>query len=137
MWTHFLLNRIDSQAKCLHCSALLRVTKGSTKGLHSYPGTDRNDHWGLLEDGLARKGLLYSHGHKNFRLHQGKHFSTIIKLFSIYKAIKTFETKQKIVINRIKVKLKNYINRLMKKKKGAAVKKQQLLCFVRLEQCDW
>ena len=71
---------------------------GSTKGLHSYPGTDRNDHWGLLEDGLARKGLLYSHGHKNFRLHQGKHFSTIIKLFSIYKAIKTFDTKQKIVI---------------------------------------
>jgi len=36
VWTHFLLNRIDSQAKCLHCSALLRVTKGSTKGLHNH-----------------------------------------------------------------------------------------------------
>ena len=37
----------------------------------------------------------------------------------------------------MKVKLKNYINRLMKKKKGTAVKKHQLFGFEELEQCDW
>ena len=36
VWTHFLLNRIESLAKCKLCSALLKVIKGSTKGLHEH-----------------------------------------------------------------------------------------------------
>ena len=36
VWRHFLLNRIDSRAKCQHCSALLKVPQGSTKGLHNH-----------------------------------------------------------------------------------------------------
>ena len=34
VWNHFLLNRVDSLAKCVHCSALLKAGKGhGTKSL--------------------------------------------------------------------------------------------------------
>ena len=36
VWGHFLLNRTDSNARCLHCYKLLKVSGGSTKGLHRH-----------------------------------------------------------------------------------------------------
>ena len=34
VWNHFLLNRVDSLAKCVHCSTLLKAGKGhGTKSL--------------------------------------------------------------------------------------------------------
>ena len=36
VWGHFLLNRTDSNARCLHCYELLKVSGGSTKGLHRH-----------------------------------------------------------------------------------------------------
>ena len=34
VWNHFLLNRVDSLAKCVHCSVLLKAGKGhGTKSL--------------------------------------------------------------------------------------------------------
>ena len=36
VWVHFLLNRTDSKAKCLYCYKLLKVSGGSTKGLHRH-----------------------------------------------------------------------------------------------------
>ena len=35
VWVHFLLNKVESLAKCLHCSNLLK-TSGSTKSLHDH-----------------------------------------------------------------------------------------------------
>ena len=32
-WQHFLRNFLTEEAKCLHCSAILKCTGGSTKGL--------------------------------------------------------------------------------------------------------
>ena len=44
----------------------------SAEGLHRDSGPDGDDDRGLLEDGLARAGLLHRHGHEDVRLHQGK-----------------------------------------------------------------
>ena len=33
VWGHFLLNKSEELAKCLHCSTLMKVPSGSTKGL--------------------------------------------------------------------------------------------------------
>ena len=33
VWGHFLLNKSEELAKCLHCSTLMKVPSGSTKGM--------------------------------------------------------------------------------------------------------
>ena len=33
VWGHFLLNKSEELAKCLHCSTLMKVPSGSTKGI--------------------------------------------------------------------------------------------------------
>ena len=36
VWNHFLLNKKHSLAKCKHCLISLKVSSGSTKGLHKH-----------------------------------------------------------------------------------------------------
>ena len=36
VWNHFLMNRIESLAKCMHCTDLMKVPGGSTKSLHDH-----------------------------------------------------------------------------------------------------
>lgn len=35
-WQHFLRNAPTERAKCRHCSAILKCTKGNTKGLFDH-----------------------------------------------------------------------------------------------------
>ena len=36
VWAHFLMNRNDGKAKCVHCSKVLKAKGGSTKSLHHH-----------------------------------------------------------------------------------------------------
>ena len=36
IWAHFLLNRNEWKARCLHCSQILKAKGGSTKGLRDH-----------------------------------------------------------------------------------------------------
>lgn len=58
---HFLL--------VLKWCCFLFIELGSTQSIYCDSRTDRNDHWRLLENGLAGKSLMHSHGDQNFRLH--------------------------------------------------------------------
>ena len=36
VWEHFLFNRIDSEAKCVFCSGIIKVPNSSTSALHDH-----------------------------------------------------------------------------------------------------